>query len=66
MITLTRRPNQTIQIRTADGTEIVVQVLDLRDEKVRLGIACPPSARVIRGELAPVIEGWHLDLGGEG
>ena len=47
MLVLSRRPMECIRI----GDEIVVTVLEVRGNKVRLGIDAPKKIRVLREEL---------------
>ncbi len=51
MLNLTRRPNQSIIITTADGQEIEVVVLGIRGNQVRIGIAADDSIEILRAEL---------------
>lgn len=47
MLVLSRKKNESIQI----GDSIRVVLVDIRGDKVRLGIDAPPSVRVMRTEL---------------
>lgn len=47
MLVLSRRKNETIVI----GDNIEVTLLDVRGDRVRLGIVAPPEVRVMRQEL---------------
>jgi len=51
MLNLTRRPNESIVITTADGQEIEVVVLGVKGSQVRLGIAADKSVEILRAEL---------------
>lgn len=51
MLNLTRRPNESIVITTADGQEIEVVVLGVKGNQVRLGIAADKSVEILRAEL---------------
>ena len=51
MLVLTRKLMQRIQI----GGDIVVTVLEIRGNKVRLGVDAPRKVRVLRTELLSVI-----------
>jgi len=51
MLNLTRRPNESIVITTADGQEIKVIVLGVKGNQVRLGIAADKSVEILRTEL---------------
>ena len=44
---LSRREEETILIKP----DIVIQVLEIRGNKVRLGIEAPLSVRILRGEI---------------
>ena len=46
-LVLSRGRNQRIRI----GTDIWISVVDIRGDKVRLGIDAPPSVQVMREEL---------------
>jgi len=50
MLVLTRKPNESIVI---DGN-IIVTVLEVRGDKIRLGIEAPRDVRVMRSELVPL------------
>ena len=47
MLVLSRKKNETIMI----GTDIVLTVVDIRGDKVRLGIEAPKEIPVHRGEI---------------
>jgi len=49
MLVLSRKPNQSIHI----GDDIVVVVLDVRGNRVCLGIEAPANVGIRRGELEP-------------
>lgn len=49
MLVLSRKENEKIQI----GDNIVVTVVDIRGNKVRLGIAAPADVNIVRSELKP-------------
>jgi carbon storage regulator len=49
MLVLSRKPNQTIHI----GDDIVVVLLDVRGNRVCLGIDAPAQVAIRRGELEP-------------
>jgi len=51
MLNLTRRPNESIVITTADGQEIEVIVLSVKGNQVRLGISADESIEILRAEL---------------
>ena len=47
MLILTRRPMQTLAI----GTDITIQVMEIRGGQVRIGVQAPHDVVVLRGEL---------------
>jgi len=47
MLVLTRKRNESVRI----GDDIVVVVLDLKDDVVKLGIEAPPGQKILRSEL---------------
>jgi carbon storage regulator CsrA len=51
---LSRKIGQTLVITQQDGTEIKVQVVDVKKKQVKLGIEAPKSVPVRRGELEAV------------
>ncbi len=48
MLVLTRKLNQRIEI----GGGIVVKLVEIRGDKVRLGITAPPGVTILREEVA--------------
>ena len=50
MLVLTRKPEQTIVMETADGV-ITVRVLKHLKAGVRIGVDAPPTVQITRGEL---------------
>lgn len=52
MLVLSRKKNESIRI----GTKVVVTVIEIRGDKVRLGISAPKSIPVHRSEVFEVIE----------
>jgi carbon storage regulator len=52
MLVLTRKENENIMI----GDDIVVKVLDVRDNQVKLGIVAPKSVAVHRQEVYEAIQ----------
>jgi carbon storage regulator len=52
MLVLSRKRTESIVI----GNDIVVTVVDIRGDKVRLGISAPRSVEVRRSELKPMTE----------
>ncbi|MCO6455630.1 MAG: carbon storage regulator [Pirellulaceae bacterium] len=51
MLVLTRKQDEAIVI---DG-QITIRVLQLRGNRIRLGIEAPPDVVIRRGELAPLL-----------
>lgn len=51
MLVLTRRRDEAIVIRNRFGAEIRVLVVDVRGNKVRLGIEAPPEISIVREEI---------------
>lgn len=51
MLVLTRRLDEAIVIRNRFGTEIRLMVVDIRGNKVRLGIEAPPEVSIARQEV---------------
>ena len=47
MLVLTRKRNESVRI----GDDIVVVVLDVKDDVVKLGIEAPPGQKILRSEL---------------
>ena len=52
MLVLTRKRDEAIVIRTRFGTEIHLSVVDIRGNKVRLGIDAPREISVEREEVS--------------
>lgn len=59
MLTLSRKKGEELFI---DGGRIVVTVVDIRGDKVRLGITAPPDVPILRKEVFAAIkrDGGHL------
>ena len=51
MLVFTRRQRQRIIITHPDGTQIVIDQLEIRGDKTRIGITAPPEVRVDREEV---------------
>lgn len=51
MLVLTRRRDEAIVIRNRSGTEIRLMVVDVRGNRVRLGIEAPPEISIVREEV---------------
>ena len=47
MLILTRKEEQTIQI----GADVFIKIIEIRGERVRVGIEAPPGLTVDRGEI---------------
>lgn len=52
MLVLGRKLNETIVMTTAQGERIVVELLQLRADRIRLGIQAPEEVKILRGEMA--------------
>ncbi len=62
MLVLSRKLNEEIVI----GDDIRVKLIDVRGNKIRLGIDAPASVPVRRKELGPQpLSGWHPELTAE-
>jgi len=64
LLVLTRKRNESIRI----GDDIVVVVLEVRDDVVKLGIEAPPGQKILRSELYQAVgeenvRAARLDLG---
>lgn len=59
MLVLSRLPDQNIRLTLTEdlpaGTEIDVTTLDVRGDKVRLGLSAPQSVRILRQEILDAI-----------
>jgi carbon storage regulator len=53
MLVLTRRRDEAIVIRNRFGTEIRLLVVDVKGNKVRLGIEAPADVNIAREEVRP-------------
>lgn len=51
MLVLSRKRGEKILINPGQPDEIVLSVVEIRSDKVRLGIVAPPSVRIDREEL---------------
>ena len=51
MLVLSRRRDEAIIIRDRFGAEIRLLVVDVRGNKVRLGIEAPPEVSIVREEV---------------
>ncbi|MGE5190912.1 MAG: carbon storage regulator [Deltaproteobacteria bacterium] len=65
MLILTRRRDEAIVIRNRFGTEIRLLVLDVKGNKVRLGIEAPADVNIVREEVRshePAVETFAREL----
>ena len=51
MLVLSRKVGETIIVTAPDGTQIVLMLVEVRGDKVRIGIAAPKSYAVNREEI---------------
>ncbi len=51
MLVLSRKVGETVIITAPDGTSLVVMLVEVRGDKVRIGIAAPKSYAVNREEI---------------
>jgi carbon storage regulator len=51
MLVLSRKVGETIVITAPDGTQIVLMLVEVRGDKVRIGIAAPTSYAINREEI---------------
>lgn len=51
MLVLSRKPGEKLVL---NGGEIVVTVVEVRGNRVKIGIDAPKTVKVIRGELDPL------------
>ena len=56
MLVVSRRRDETVVITLPDGNRITFQVVDIRGDKVRLGIEAPKSIPVHRGEVQEAVD----------
>ena len=61
MLVFTRKINETSIITAPDGTRITVTVIDIRGDKVRLGIEAPIEYAIHRGEVQERIDNGERD-----
>lgn len=57
MLVLTRKPNQSIMV----GDDIVLTVLEVRGDKVRIGIDAPRNVAVHRREIYEEIQRQNIE-----
>ena len=59
MLVLSRKNQQVIRI----GDEIILKIVEIRGDKVRLGIEAPEHVHIVREELLPISpEGSREDV----
>lgn len=58
MLVLSRRPGESITVKTPDGVEITFKVIDQIGNRTKVGIDAPRVCRVRRSELEEVLE-WQ-------
>jgi len=51
MLILTRRPGESIIIKTPAGEQITVRVLEVKGKQVRIGTDAPDDIAIVREEL---------------
>jgi carbon storage regulator len=51
MLVLSRHAGESFVIQRTDGTDIEVVVVQIRGDKVRLGVVAQPEEKVLRREL---------------
>ena len=56
MLMISRSYRERIRFKADNGTEIWIEIAELRPNSVRLGITAPQSVVVAREELVPVEE----------
>ena len=57
MLVLSRERSQTIVITTPDGTKLTLMVVEIRGNKVRIGVDAPREFTVHRGEVQTRVDG---------
>lgn len=62
MLVLSRNQNERVVVRTADGIEILVCLVEVRNGNcARIGFAAPPSVTIHREEVQRTIDEQRLD-----
>ena len=56
MLVLARCIDESIEITGTDGARVVVTVLEIRGQKVRLGISAPIEVEVNRSEIQKLVD----------
>ena len=51
MLVLSRKVNEKVIITAPDGTQIVLMLVEVRDDKARIGIAAPTTYTIYREEI---------------
>ena len=51
MLVLSRKVGETVIITAPDGTSLVVMLVEVRGDKVRIGIAAPTTYTIYREEV---------------
>lgn len=59
MLVLSRKVNEELVITMPDGTQVSVVVVDIRGDKVRVGVHAPRDVAVHRREVHDAIERNH-------
>lgn len=55
-LVLTRREGQEIELRTIDGTSIIVRLVSIKGDRARLAVEAPQSVAIHRREVWEQIE----------
>jgi carbon storage regulator len=50
MLSVTRRPNESITLYTSDGV-VEIHLSDIRGNQARIGIEAPKSIKIVRSEI---------------
>lgn len=56
MLIITRKKSQKVIITAADGTEIALQIFNVRSKRVSLGFEAPKSCKIAREEVLRAIQ----------
>ena len=51
MLVLSRKVNEKVIITAPDGTQIVLMLVEVRDDNARIGIAAPTTYTIYREEI---------------
>ena len=60
MLVLTRKERETIVVRTPSGEEVRFLIVDLRGDRVRIGIEAPPAFDISREEVLENVSPDHM------